>query len=502
MDAGELRGRRVRLQALWASAPLFIALLLIILIGLTTAWLVHENRRQNELVVHTFTVINEANRWELNSASATAQQRGYMLTRDPAFLGHFRNSIDAMTPSVERLVRLTADNGAQHRRAREIQALAQARVRELWRVQSLIESDDRQAAMAAVAVARVQNATLRDRLNEFRATEVQLLNQRQARAASSGRWVLVLVITGLATATVLAVGVIQALRRTLGQVRESNALVTAANETLEARVRERTAELVEANEELQRFAYIVSHDLRAPLVNVMGFTAELSESLGTLTRFAEARAADGSDALPGEVRRAIGEDLPEAIGFINASSAKMDRLIKAILNLARAGRRTLTPEPTSLDWLVAGVVATLKHQIDSAGARVEVGSLPTIEADRVMLDQIFANLIENAVKYRRANVAPVIRVEGELAGPVATIRVIDNGRGIAPADQGRVFELFRRAGAQDQPGEGLGLAHVRALVRRLGGGIALASTPGVGSIFTVTLPRHPPMEERLHERQP
>jgi signal transduction histidine kinase len=127
--------------------------------------------------------------------------------------------------------------------------------------------------------------------------------------------------------------------------------------------------------------------------------------------------------------------------------------------------------------------------VESAGAVVEVGALPAITADRLAVEQILGNLVDNAVKYLDPGRPGRIEVTGEALGPRVRIRVRDNGRGIDPKDHVRVFELFRRSGVQDRPGEGIGLAHVRTLVRSLGGRIDLASEPGAGTTFTVTLPR-------------
>ena len=143
--------------------------------------------------------------------------------------------------------------------------------------------------------------------------------------------------------------------------------IGALNQGLEARVRERTAELGRANEEIQRFAYIVTHDLRAPLVNIMGFTSELEESLKAIQSAfratqtsAEVNPTDGPVAE--EARTAVLEDLPEAIGFIRSSIRKMDRLINAILKLSREGRRVLTPEALRVDALLKNAAANVQGQ--------------------------------------------------------------------------------------------------------------------------------------------
>jgi signal transduction histidine kinase len=109
-------------------------------------------------------------------------------------------------------------------------------------------------------------------------------------------------------------------------------------------------------------------------------------------------------------------------------------------------------------------------------------------SDRFSLDQVFSNLIENAVKYLRPGVPGRITVSGRREAQRVIYAVADNGRGIDPRDHARVFDLFRRSGAQDKPGEGIGLATVRALVFRLGGTISVESNLGQGATFTLSLP--------------
>lgn len=123
--------------------------------------------------------------------------------------------------------------------------------------------------------------------------------------------------------------------------------------------------------------------------------------------------------------------------------------------------------------------------------------MPNLVADRLAVEQVFGNLLENALKYLLPGRPGDIRISGALEGRVARFDVGDNGRGIARRDYERVFELFRRAGDQSVPGEGIGLAHVRALVRRLGGSVDCESEVGVGSTFTVRLPAIAPYEKEV-----
>ena len=262
------------------------------------------------------------------------------------------------------------------------------------------------------------------------------------------------------------------------EVARARGALAAANGRLEQRVAERTADLQESNAEVQRFAYIVSHDLRAPLVNIMGFTSELQRLRSDI--FPEA-AADPT----------LREDFDEAIGFIQSSIDKMDRLIKAILMLARQGSRVFQPEPVDMGRLMRSIVDSVAHRALSVGATLSVGPMPDLVIDRIAAEQVFSNLVDNAVKYLRPGVPGRVSVTAEVEDGRALFRVADDGRGIDPRDHVRVFELFRRSGAQDRPGDGIGLAHVKTLVRQLGGTIALDSAPGRGSAFTVTLPLEP-----------
>ena len=238
-------------------------------------------------------------------------------------------------------------------------------------------------------------------------------------------------------------------------------------------------ELRESNEELLRYTYVISHDLRAPLVNVMGFASEIRELKD------DVRAALGEHPEADTIDRELGE----AVGFINAAVSKMDGLIAAILRLSRDGQRRLEPEPLGMATIVKGLADSIRHQTVTADARIEIApDLPDVTADRGAIEQVFGNILDNAVKYLAPGRPGLVTVTGEQAGPRVVYRIADNGRGIASHDQARVFDLFRRSGPQDRPGDGIGLSQVMALMRALGGRIALSSELGEGTTFTLTLP--------------
>lgn len=258
---------------------------------------------------------------------------------------------------------------------------------------------------------------------------------------------------------------------------------------LAAMLAERVSELDAANEEIQRFAYIVSHDLRAPLVNIMGFTSELENAQEEIYKLYEAVSKEHPELVTPDARSAIESDLSEALGFIRSSTIKMDKLINAILRLSREGRRVLTPEAIDMSQLLDAQRHSLAHQLQERGAELVIEDIPGLTSDRLAIEQIFGNLMDNAVKYLDPARPGRISVRGQDLGVMIRYEIADNGRGIDEKDYERIFDLFRRSGTQDQQGEGIGLAHVRALVRRLGGTISVRSKLGEGSTFIVTLPK-------------
>ncbi len=192
----------------------------------------------------------------------------------------------------------------------------------------------------------------------------------------------------------------------------------------------------------------------------------------------------------------MSKDFDESLVFIKSSIGKMDRLINSILKLSREGQRTFKPEYVSMDQLIKTLTDAVAHQAAEKDAEITVEPLPPLKSDRLALEQIFSNLVDNALKYTRPDHPGRIRIRGRVETAQVVYEVEDNGRGIAPEDHQRVFDLFRRAGEQDQKGEGIGLAHTRTLVRRLGGYMAVKSALGEGSTFVVTLPRRMQEDER------
>jgi PAS domain S-box-containing protein len=250
-------------------------------------------------------------------------------------------------------------------------------------------------------------------------------------------------------------------------------------------------DLQQANEDLKNFAYIVSHDMRAPLVSIKGFAAELRRSLADLRRFLEEQ-PPLPEAAAARLAVLMDQDIAESIDFIASSTTRLDGMISAILQLARLGYREFQPEKLDVEELTQGIFASLGHQLEQKQVAVEVADLPVVTADRVALSQIFGNLIDNAVKYLDAGRPGVISVTAERTADQTLFHIKDNGRGIAAKDLEKVFDLFKRVGQQDVAGEGMGLAYVKTLVRRLGGHIWCSSVEGEGTTFSFSLPVEQP----------
>jgi signal transduction histidine kinase len=425
---------------------------------------------------------------------AETGQRGYLLTVNPDYLKPYQDARDKMPEQLDRLTTRTQSNPAQKADAAKLTAIVKAKLAELQSTIDLQNSGHRDQALEVVNTNRGkvlmdQARVIFNAMVERAGTDIAVAVRDQTASIIALEWVtfigaiIIVIVVGGSAWTVIVYT-----RQLVAAQQE----VAALNVGLEERVRERTADLGRANEEIQRFAYIVTHDLRAPLVNVMGFTSELDACLVAIQDYMQRQSSEaGEDAIAKNARIAALEDLPEAIGFIRSSTKKMDSLINAILKLSREGRRVLKPEPIRLETLLKSAADTIQHRVTETGGAVEIDAqVPAIISDRLALEQIVGNLLDNAVKYRAPQRPLEIYVRARVGhGQRIVVEVQDNGRGIAKQDHDRVFDLFRRSGAQDQPGEGIGLAHVRTLVRNLGGDITLQSELDQGTTMRIDLPR-------------
>ncbi len=247
----------------------------------------------------------------------------------------------------------------------------------------------------------------------------------------------------------------------------------------EQRIRQMSAELSRRNAELSQMLYVASHDMRAPLVNVQGFAKLLQEALTGLMN---------EDGLDGAVRQTLRTDVEPALKYITQASGQMDRLLDGLLRVSRLGRTELRPTRVSMDKLVKESLDALAFQIEERHADVQVGLLPEAYGDVTHLSQVWANLMQNALKYTHPERRLFMRIWGEHRDGWMVYYIQDNGIGIDPAHVDRVFELYHRLDPGQTEGEGLGLTIARKILDLHSGWIRVWQTSPAGTTFAFGLP--------------
>lgn len=470
---------------------LSLAILLLLVINIATFVMVQRISDQSAASERSQQMQLAARELMLLMVDAETGQRGFLLTGRPEYLA-VHDEAQAQLPRAGALLTELADTPEE---AERVTALRELKRQRLAVMEQTVDLARRGRIGEAVQILRRgEGKALMDEMREIVATIDELESARVTRRMTAARNATIAAVAVNAVSAILIVALaiisLMLIRRYVTEVQSARDNLDALNRGLEATVADRTADLTRANEEIQRFAYIVSHDLRAPLVNVMGYTSELEQAGKALSAHMERVQSDDPDPIEQDAVQAVREDVPEAIGFIRASTAKMDRLINAILKLSREGRRALVPERLDMTAMAQQIADSVRHQTEEADAEIIVHDLPEVESDRLSMEQIFGNLVDNAVKYLDTGRPGRIEIRGrDVLGGWVEYEIVDNGRGISDRDHERIFELFRRSGRQDRTGEGLGLAFVRNSARRLGGTIDIESELGKGSTFRLKFPK-------------
>jgi len=246
-------------------------------------------------------------------------------------------------------------------------------------------------------------------------------------------------------------------------------------------------DLIAKRQEMENFLYITSHDLRTPLVNIQGFAQNLERYLSELRK--ELAPALLTQPVSEAVSKLADKEIPGALKFVLESSRKMDSLISSLLKVARLGRVEMKTHALEMNDLVKKIVDATRYQLEEAGASAKVGILPPCKADPTAVSQIFANLLENAIKYRAGDRPLAVSITGEARGDSVLYKVADNGSGIAARDLGRIWDIFYRgSSARGGEGEGIGLTVVKYMAEKNGGSIKAESEEGSGTVFYLELP--------------
>ncbi|MGH2834065.1 MAG: sensor histidine kinase [Solirubrobacteraceae bacterium] len=318
---------------------------------------------------------------------------------------------------------------------------------------------------------------------------VLTINTSQLYPALSGSrsWILYTVLAAFALLGLASLLLFRRALRSAMELRWANSELTEMNSDLEQRVAQRTAtveerakELARSNAELEQFSSVASHDLQEPLRKIRMY----------------------GDRLRGRVGDSLGEEANSDLERMESAAARMQKLINDLLDFSRVTQRGKDFERVDLAQVTEEVVSDLEARILELGARVEVGELPVIDADRTQMRQLVQNLIGNALKFHRPQQTPLVRISSEViagqqprfpgesgAGERCVITVQDNGIGFEEKHAERVFAAFERLHSRSAyEGTGIGLSIARKIVWRHGGHIAAKGVINQGATFTVTLP--------------
>lgn len=456
-----------------------------------------ENER---MVAHTHEVLGELATVVSAITDAESGQRGYIITGKERYLAPYGSDVVVVEDHFQRLKALTADNPRQQRRLALLEPRLRTRLAMLREGVRIRRTEGAEAARAFVQSGRGQTEMrqLRTLASDMQDEELYLLSRRSLESKASGRSAL-LSNTLSNSVLVAAFGLLYLLlRRGFKEREQAEAELRAAHGLLESKVEERTAELAQANEkletfagelqrsnrELQDFAFVASHDLQEPLRKIQAFGDRLKSKHG------EALSPEGRDYLE----------------RMQAAALRMHALINDLLTFSRVTSKGQPFVSIDLDRVAREVLSDLEVRVQENGGRVEVGDLPTLEADPLQMRQLLQNLIGNGLKFRRAGEPPVVRVNSQVTSderPRVTLEVSDNGIGFDTKYLDRIFTPFQRLhGRSEYEGTGMGLAVCRRIVERHGGTITARSTPGEGATFVVELPQYQGVERKWQPANP
>ncbi|MGI9081316.1 MAG: sensor histidine kinase [Thermoleophilaceae bacterium] len=417
--------------------------------------------------------------------------RGFVASGRERFLAPATQALRSYPAELRQLTRLLSDDPGQQRHARRIGEGIDDYVT-LWARPLIALARTRLPSARSVVV----TGGGRERLSAIRSAFARLFERergvaraREERAEQRSSLAIAFGVGGLGLVFLVAAGIALYLSRAIvrpvlavaqatGRLAEGelSARVPAEREdeigdlargfnTMADSLQRSQAELERSNRELEQFASVTSHDLQAPLSTISMYAELLERRHGS--------DLDGGTSL---------------IDGIRGATQQARTLIRDLLEYSRAGRGRLRVEAVAIEAVVEHALEAVAGDIREAGARVAVGPLPVVHAERTNLGRVFQNLVANAVKFRGER-PPEVAIGAEREGPAWRFWVSDNGIGMDPQHAERIFEPFQRLhGEEDYAGTGIGLAVCARIVEQHGGRIWVTTNPGEGSVFSFTLP--------------
>jgi signal transduction histidine kinase len=426
-----------------------------------------------QMVLHTHEVLDAVHGTLTDLVDVETAQRGYIITGLDEYLDVYRKAAPRAKERIAEVQRLTKDNPLQQKTVADLVAKTEAR---LQRIEGGIAARREQGPEAgrdfvASGVGKGQMDEIRRVVADMEDEETRLLKIRTYDMAASHRSAkfsnLVSLLMGLA---LVGTGYFLAAQEITTRKR--------ATEELEGKVQARTQELHEmngalktSNRELEQFASVASHDLQEPLRKIEAFGDRLRTRSATLD-----------------------EQSRDYLERVLVSASRMRTLINDLLSFSRITTRAQPFSPVDLSRVAEEVLSDLEARVQQVGGKVELGTLPKLEADPMQMRQLLQNLIGNALKFSKPGVAPVVTVSAsdvtdDRRGRRCQITVKDNGIGFEEVYLDRIFEVFQRLhGRNEYEGTGIGLAICRKIAERHGGSITARSAPDQGATFIVTLP--------------
>ena len=468
--AGSAPAKPSRFEPLFGPAAFAIAGALLVASAVLLNLFISSLGEARALVLRTSSILGSVAELHVDVRAAETGQRGYILTGERRYLVPYEQAAGRVWDSFQRLERTAQDSG-QAERLQKLRPLIEAKLAELAQTIALrAHSFDEALGVVRTDVGQTLMENIDLTISAFERAEQDILASRTKQLEQRAAWTTrIAALTGVLALMSSIIGALWIARQ------RANARLLAAEryfrQGLERQVEERTTQLTQVNRELDAFAYTISHDLRAPLRAMHGYADALVEDYGSL--------------LPEEghhfARRIV------------VAAERMEEFIQDILTYSRLAREEVSVTPVALDTLMSKVIANAEPLIRETQAVILVERpLPNVLAHPPTLVQGIENLLSNAIKFIPPEQTPHVTISAQESDDRVRLWVKDNGIGIDPAHQDRVFQPFQRLhGAETFSGTGIGLAIVRRSAERMGGRCGVVSELGEGSRFWIELKAAP-----------